>query len=279
MGPALAAQARPPPGRVKGTMPRYKLYIEYQGTKYSGWQIQKNARSVQGELSSVLARTTGERSFELYGSGRTDAGVHALRQVAHLELEALAAPDELRRRLNDGLPADIHILKIEPAPPRFHARHHAVARSYLYQISRRRTALGKKLVWWIRDDLDFERMKEAAALFVGMKNWASFAANDPEEKSTRVLIERIQMREVGALILIRIEGSHFLWGMVRRMVGVIAEVGRGRLSIDAVTGFLHTRSEEPARLAAPASGLFLERVYYPGDERLRSLGPVLRIDE
>ncbi len=269
---------RPPSGKPNGrNMPRYKLTIEYLGTKYSGWQIQKNARLIQGELSLVITRVTGERDFELYGSGRTDAGVHALGQVAHLQLEASAAPEELRHRLNDELPADIHILKIERAHPRFHARHNAVARSYLYQISRRRTAFGKRLVWWIKDELDFARMKEAAAHFVGMKNWVSFAADDPEEKSTRVLVERVQLREAGALILIRIEGSHFLWGMVRRMVGVIAAAGRGVLPTEAVGRFFHAESKEPARLAAPASGLFLERVYYPGDKRLQALNPVLWI--
>ncbi len=258
-------------------MPRYKLYIEYQGTKYSGWQVQKNARSVQGELSTAVAKATGEHDFELYGSGRTDAGVHALRQVAHLELESPVSTGRFQHMLNDGLPADIHVLGVEAAPLRFHARHNAVARSYLYQISRRRTAFGKKLVWWIKDELDVGLMKQAAAQFVGMKDFASFAAGDPEEKSTRVLVDRIQMREAGDLILIRIEGSHFLWGMVRRIVGVIAEVGRGKLSLDAVAGYLRTRSQEPARLAAPPSGLFLERVYYPGDKRLQSLNPVIRI--
>jgi len=258
-------------------MSRYKLYVEYLGTKYSGWQIQQNARTVQGEISAAVGKATGESKFELYGSGRTDHGVHALRQVAHLDLKASLPAGQLRYRLNDALPSDIHVLAIEPALPRFHARHHAVARSYLYQISRRRTAFGKRLVWWIKDDLDFERMKQAGALFMGMRNFESFAANDPEEKSTKVLIERIQMREAGDLILIRIEGSHFLWGMVRRMVGVIAEVGRGKLSIEELSGFFGARSDEPARLAAPPSGLFLERVYYPGDQRLRSLDPVIRI--
>jgi tRNA pseudouridine38-40 synthase len=258
-------------------MPRYKLQLEYLGTKYSGWQIQQNARTVQGEISAVIRKVTAESKFELYGSGRTDHGVHALRQVAHLELKSLLPTDQLRQRLNDALPSDIHVIDVELAHPRFHARHHAVARSYLYQISRRRTAFGKRLVWWIKDDLDFERMKQAGSLFVGMKNFESFAANDPEEKSTKVLIEKVQMREAGDLILIRIEGSHFLWGMVRRMVGVIAEVGRGKLSVEALAGFFRTRSDDPARLAAPPSGLFLERVYYPGDARLHSLDPVIRI--
>src|SRR5213593_4707304 len=258
-------------------MPRFKVYLEYLGTRYSGWQIQKNARSVQGEIRQAIQRSAGIGDFELYGAGRTDAGVHALAQVAHLDIETGLDAQQLRRRINAELPSDIHILKIEPADRRFHARHHAVGRSYLYQISRRRTAFGKKLVWWIKEDLDLARMRAAGALFVGMKNYRSFTAEEPGEKSTRVLIDRVELRETGDLILIRVEGSHFLWSMVRRIVGVIAEAGRGNLSPKEIAEFLRVKSDKPARLAAPASGLFLERVYYEGDARLAQLEPVLRI--
>ena len=117
---------------------RLKLTLEYAGTRYSGWQIQQNARTVQGEVEKAIHEATGADRFELYGSGRTDAGVHALGQVAHLDIRAQLPPETLRRRINDALPADINLLRAEPAPPRFHARHDAVARSYLYQIARRR---------------------------------------------------------------------------------------------------------------------------------------------
>src|ERR1700751_3075032 len=120
-------------------MPRFKLTIEYAGTRYSGWQIQKNARTVQGEIDRAARTITKRRDFELYGSGRTDAGVHALGQVAHLDVVTSVPADTLRRRLNDGLPADINILALDAVSRRFHARHHAVARRYLYQIARRRT--------------------------------------------------------------------------------------------------------------------------------------------
>jgi len=119
---------------------RLKLTIEYAGTRYSGWQIQKNARTVQGEIDRAIREGIGATSFELYGSGRTDAGVHALAQVAHLDIDSTIPPEALRRRINDALPADINILHIEPVRHRFHARHDAVARSYIYQIARRRTA-------------------------------------------------------------------------------------------------------------------------------------------
>src|SRR2546425_927809 len=152
-------------------MARFRLTIEYQGTRYRGWQAQKNAPTVAGSLTDAIRVATGAQSFELYGAGRTDAGVHALAQVAHLQTEAAA---------------------------------------------------------------------------------------EPEEKSARARIERVELAESGALILIRIEGSHFLWKMVRRMVGVIVEAGRRMLALDAIQRFLETESDEPARLAAPASGLFLE---------------------
>jgi tRNA pseudouridine38-40 synthase len=248
-------------------MARFKLFIEYAGTKYSGWQIQKNARTVQGELTRVIADITGQRQFELYGSGRTDAGVHALEQVAHLDIITGIPADTLLRRVNDGLPSDIHILHLELSQRKFHARHDALARSYLYQISRRRTAFAKKFVWWVRDDLDLARMRATAGRFAGLRDFRSFTDDSKEEKSTVVAIERIEIAEDGDLILIRVEGSHFLWKMVRRMVGVMVDAGSGGTTLEQAEKFLRGDSDIPAKLTAPASGLFLERVYYRGDAR------------
>jgi tRNA pseudouridine38-40 synthase len=263
-------------------VPRFKLTIEYAGTRYSGWQIQKNARTVQGEIDRAVRAVTGRRDFELYGSGRTDAGVHALAQVAHLDAATSLPPDTLRQRLNDDLPSDIHIRSALVVPHRFHARHDAVARRYLYQVSRRRTALAKAYVWWVKEAIDAERMRLAAAAFLGLRDFQSFADRDPdrEDQSTRVLVERLDIAEEGDLVLIAIEGSHFLWKMVRRVVGVLVEIGRGRLETDAAARFLIEASEIPARLTAPASGLFLERVYYVGDERetnVQAAVPVARV--
>ncbi|HKY22469.1 MAG TPA: tRNA pseudouridine(38-40) synthase TruA [Vicinamibacterales bacterium] len=246
-------------------MARFKLFIEYAGTKYSGWQIQKNAKTVQGELTRVIADVTGQRQFELYGSGRTDAGVHALEQVAHLDIITNVPVETLRRRINDGLPSDIHILRLELSQRKFHARHDALARSYLYQISRRRTAFAKKFVWWVRDDLDLAKMRAVAERFAGMKDFRSFTDDSADEKSTVVAIERVEVAEDGDLVLIRVEGSHFLWKMVRRIVGVMVDVGRGGTTIGQAETFLQEDSDIPATLTAPASGLFLERVYYRGD--------------
>jgi len=253
------------------------VFIEYEGTRYSGWQTQKNARTIQGELESAIGTVLGTRDFELYGSGRTDAGVHALQQVAHLDAQTVLGPEILRMKINDELPPDINVLHIEKAPPRFHARLHALSRSYVYQISRRRTAFGKRHVWWIKDQLRIDRMRSAAGLFIGMKDFRSFTADDPEEKSTKVQIKNIQIAERGDLILIRVTGSHFLWKMVRQMVGAIVEVGRGKLTLNDLKRFLTIASDIPARLTAPPSGLFLERVYYEGDKELDRLEPVLHI--
>jgi tRNA pseudouridine38-40 synthase len=250
-------------------MPRFKLTIEYAGTRYSGWQIQKNARTVQGELYRAVGEVTHTRELELYGAGRTDAGVHALGQVAHLDVRTSLPTDTLRQRVNDELPPDINVLRAEPVPHRFHARHDARSRTYLYQISRRRTAFAKPFVWWVRDALDVGSMQRAAAVFEGFNNFSSFTDDDPEEKSTEVAIARVRVSEAGALVLIRVEGSHFLWKMVRRMVGVLAAVGYGALTPDDIEPLLREASGLPARLTAPPSGLFLERVTYRGE----SVGP------
>lgn len=256
---------------------KLKLTIEYAGTRYSGWQIQDNARTIQGALEQAIAEVTGRRDFELYGSGRTDAGVHALAQVAHLAVETTIPPETLRRRVNDALPSDIVILDVRMVRYRFHARHDAVGRSYLYQVSRRRTAFGKPFVWWVKEDLDVGRMREAAAGFVGFHDFRAFSGDDPSDKSTDVQLDTLDIHEDEDLLLFHVEGSHFLWKMVRRLVGVLVEVGRGGLEPDAAAALLASPSGLPARLTAPASGLFLERVYYQGDRRDAPIRSVVTI--
>lgn len=258
-------------------MPRYKLTLEYAGTRYSGWQIQKNARTVQGELDRALGDATRSSHVETYGSGRTDAGVHALHQVAHADLAVTLPPETLVARVNDALPADINVLGAERVSPRFHARHGAIARSYLYQIARRRTAFAKPFVWWVKEDLDLPAMQAAARGLAGFADYRAFTDDDPDEKSTRVLVEGLTVESDGALLLVRVVGSHFLWKMVRRMVGVLVEVGRGGTSPAAVAALTRPGTPPdallPARLTAPASGLFLERVFYEGDPREAPPGP------
>ena len=244
---------------------RYKLTVEYDGTGYSGWQVQKNARSIQGTLIDA-ARTLFGGEVDIQGAGRTDAGVHALAQVAHLEAPRRLAPQKILYGLNDLLPASINILKVDEAFPDFHARHMAREKSYLYLLSRRRTAFGKRYVWWVKDDLDLRRMQSAAELFRGFHDFTSFADKRIDKHlSTQVKIDRVEILSREELIVFRIVGSHFLWKMVRRLVGILVETGRGTFSAADVERFLTSASDLPARCTAPASGLFLAQVLYEGD--------------
>jgi tRNA pseudouridine38-40 synthase len=246
-------------------MTRYRLTLEYDGTGYRGWQAQQNARSVQGTLREA-ARTLLGGEIDLQGAGRTDAGVHALGQVAHLETAARLPARKLQEGLNDLLPAGIHCLRAEEAAPNFHARHHARSRSYVYLISKRRTAFGKRYVWWVRDRLDCGAMRTAVADIRGFHDFASFADRRRDAGcSTQVRIDRAELVERDDVILFRIAASHFLWKMVRRLVGTLVEIGRGRLPPEGMKALLETVSPSPAAWTAPPSGLFLEQVLYDGE--------------
>jgi tRNA pseudouridine38-40 synthase len=258
-------------------MPRYKLTIEYAGTRYSGWQIQKNARTVQGELYRAVHVATGRDAREIYGAGRTDAGVHAIAQVAHLDLGAAIDPRVLRETVNDALPSDIVIAGCERTTPRFHARHSAVGRWYLYQIARRKTAFGKPFVWWVKDEIDLKRLQRAAERLRGRHDFQSFAHRSDDEASTLVEIDRVDVGTAGDLLLVRIAGSHFLWRMVRRLIGVLVAVGTGQLPPSIIDQLLVEPSSLPAQLTAPASGLFLERVFYEAEAADSPLRPVVRL--
>ncbi|MEZ5353993.1 MAG: tRNA pseudouridine(38-40) synthase TruA [Bryobacteraceae bacterium] len=249
-------------------MPTWKLTLEYDGSRYSGWQEQHNARTVMGELRVALERFLGER-VELMGSGRTDAGVHATGQVAHLRSSRQNVdPANLLARVNDALPHDIAVLDIASAPASFHARHDAASRTYLYRISRRKTAFEKKFVWWIKDPLDLAAMEHAAKLLEGRHDFARFRQADPrkEDESSVVDIEAVTIEEQPArgLILVRITASHYVWRMVRRLVGALVQVGKGALTPAALEALLQPEAPEVpvAEWTAPAAGLFLESVRY-----------------
>ena len=243
---------------------RYRVDLEYMGTRYSGWQFQTNARTVAGEIMEAIHRATGQRVIEVYGSGRTDAGVHALHQVAHIDLAKQVDPAEFLRTVNDELPGDINLLKVELAPEGFHARHSATARTYIYRISRRRSAFDKPVVWWVRDPLDVPAMSQAAKSLCGLHDFSAFAQADPKkpDESTRVKVEAVDVFERGSDIFIRIQGSHFLWKMVRRIVGVLVEVGRGKLTVGDVARIMAASGASVAEFTAPPSGLSLEKVTY-----------------
>jgi len=243
-------------------MPRFKLTIEYDGSSYHGWQFQKNKPTVMGVLMNACKAALGVGAFELYGAGRTDAGVHALAQVAHLDVQTRLTPEILCLRLNDALPATVNIREAEAVEANFHARYDAVARSYVYHVSARRTAFAKKYAYWIKDSLDIRAMERAGHLFEGMHDFKSFGVVQDEKQSTRVQVYLVAVQKEGASIFIQIVGSHFLWKMVRRVAGVLIACGRGKMDAKDIRRFLKLNDPEPARHTAPPAGLFLERVYY-----------------
>lgn len=243
-------------------MPTWKLTLEYDGTRYRGWQSQKNTdRTVQGVLLRAARELLGEDA-SVGGAGRTDAGVHALAQVAHLKARKTISDSDLAWGLNERLPHDVNVLSAETAASGFHARHDALSRTYLYRISRRRTAFDKRFVWWVRDRLDLASMRRAAKLFVGRHDFASFCENAAGQESTIVVVESSDILDWHHEIHYRIAASHFLWKMVRRLTGALVEVGRGDLDSAAVQKLLREKSNAPAKWTAPPSGLFLEKVVY-----------------
>jgi tRNA pseudouridine38-40 synthase len=249
-------------------MQTFRLTLEYDGSRFSGWQGQLNARTVQGELRTAV-RDLFRAEADVQGAGRTDAGVHALGQVAHIKLRKATAlrPSQILRDLNDRLPASIAVLDLAEAPERFHARHDAVSRAYFYQISRRKSALSKRFVWWVKETLDVSRMQDAAAIIPGRHDFDAFRAPDPSkpDTSTIVVVDAAEVATDQDLVVFRIEASHFLWKMVRRLTGTLVKVGTGEVTVKQFQSLLTDRKGPQLDIAAwtaPASGLFLESVRY-----------------
>lgn len=257
-------------------MPTYRLLLEYEGTRFSGWQSQTNTpKTIQGNLIQAAKQLFGEA--DVGGAGRTDAGVHAAGQVAHLRISAKATEIEITRKLNDALPHDVHVLAATLVDDRFHARHDAQSRVYLYQISTRRTAFAKPFVWWIKDKLNFPAMESASKLIVGRHDFTNFSDRRGKEESKIVVVESLELGRSGSLILIRVTASHYLWKMVRKLVSALVEIGRGNLSIVDFQKILEGNSAL-FEMTAPPSGLFLEAVTYPGETFDRPLQPLIPVE-
>ncbi len=257
-------------------MPTYKLTIEYEGTRYSGWQAQGNTpKTIQGHLLRAAEDVLGE--VDIGGAGRTDAGVHATGQVAHLRTHRATDPLQLQRKMNDLLPHDIAVLAIARADDRFHARHDATSRTYLYQIATRRTAFAKPFVWWIKDRLDAQAIQSAAAVLAGRHDFSAFSDKRLKEDESRiVVVERCESVVAGDLILVRIEASHFLWKMVRKIMAFLVEIGRGNGDASDLAERLHPDAE-PFQPTAPPSGLFLESITYGKERFARELLPIVPV--
>jgi tRNA pseudouridine38-40 synthase len=272
----------------------WKLTLAYDGTAFRGWQVQPGERTVQGELQAALGRITGESPLP-QGSGRTDAGVHALGQVASFALAAPIPAENLQRALNRTLPPSIRILETKRVRSTFHARHSAVAKTYEYRIFRDAFCppFLARYVYAYSWPMDVAALDESARAFLGEHDFLSFAATDPDQASRSLdaaaqpeqrpipragfqikppaaaTVRKIfsssweeRQTEAGALLVYRIRGSGFLHHMVRNLVGTMLDVGRGHLSADDIPGIFAARSRAAAGPTAPARGLFLHSVEY-----------------
>ncbi len=267
--------------RSQGPKTAYRLLLEYDGSRFSGWQKQGERQSAQGvrTVAGALERALHEADLQvqvLMGSGRTDAGVHAMAQVAHLHLAGSHTPSarELQRVLDEKLPSDVAVRTVVSCSPAFHARHDALERTYLYQLSLRRSAFAKPYLWWVKGSLDLKRLEEAWKLYEGNHDVAAFADLEDGEDS-RCQIKACDMTREGALVLLRITAGFFLKRQVRRMVGAAVLCGLGRENALHIQRDLLEPSPQAnlhwAEKAAPAAGLFLERVRYPGDSDIGAL--------
>jgi tRNA pseudouridine38-40 synthase len=281
-----------------GDLQTWKLVLSYDGTDYSGWQIQPGQPTIQGELQAALDRVVGEAPLP-QGSGRTDAGVHALAQVASFSLRAPIPPDSLRRALNRTLPQAIRILEAKMVRSGFHARHSAVAKTYEYRLYLERPprSIGfsiecppflARYVYSYPWPLDFEALQAAARLFVGTHDFLSFAATNPDVAARSGLnpaanADREDLGQPGAtrtifgsgwerqpiddmdLLIYRVRGSGLMHHMVRNLVGTMLDVGRGYRRTEEIPAMIAARSRAAAGPTAPASGLFLHSVEYQAD--------------
>ncbi len=253
-------------------MRNLKVILSYDGTDFSGWQVQPDALTVQGTLASAIGRITGEKVLP-QGSGRTDAGVHALAQVMTFVTESSVPTGNFVKALNDILPASVRVLEVAEAPPEFHARHSARAKTYRYRIYRESicSPFLARYVWHYPYRLLEDEMRRAADLVVGEHDFTSFAAVDPERGSGEAATSAVSnMRKifssswerVGEELVYTVRGSGFLHHMVRNLVGTFILVGKGTLQVEDVTRILAARNRSAAGATAPASGLYLVRVEY-----------------
>jgi tRNA pseudouridine38-40 synthase len=240
-----------------------KLLIQYDGTNYSGWQLQSGQDSIQGQIEAALAKIFSQ-PVRVRGSGRTDAGVHALGQVAAFTLPRRFDPAELNRALNATLPADIVIIDAQEADDSFDPRRHARSRLYEYRILNQRwpSPFEYRYCWHLREALDLARMNDAARRFVGEHDFAAFRTLGTEVKSTVRRVDVSEWRREGTLLIYRVEASSFLRHMVRTMVAAMVEVGRGKAEPHSIAELLRSKDRAMAPAAAPPSGLFLVEVRY-----------------
>jgi tRNA pseudouridine38-40 synthase len=250
-----------------GAMRNVKLTIEYDGTGYVGWQVQPNGTSVQEVLQRAVAEITGEPDAAVVGSGRTDAGVHAAGQVAHIKTETAIPAGDLVHAINTKLPDDIAVLHAADVPPDFHARYAARAKTYRYSILNRpvRSPLARNRTHLVRHTLDVSAMRAAARHLVGRHDFTSFQSK-PDGTSAVRTISRLEIQDRAPRIDIEVTANGFLYHMVRTLAGTLIEVGRGRRAPDDIPGLIEARDRSRAGPTAPPQGLCLLDVTYEAED-------------
>jgi tRNA pseudouridine38-40 synthase len=238
-----------------------KVVIEYDGTDFVGWQRQPNGRSVQEEIENAILRITQEQT-QVIGAGRTDSGVHARGQVANFFIMSLMSENEIHRGLNGVLPEDIVIHSVKSVDGQFSARHSAKEREYQYYISQKLSAIDRKYCWQLGYTLDIIKMNEVASSILGIHDFQSFSKTDTEVEHFRSeIFDSVWFEKEGKLIY-RIRANRFLYGMVRALVGTMVDIGRGFTQVNEFQEIMNARNRSNAGQAAPAKGLFFERVMY-----------------
>ena len=241
-----------------------KLLIEYDGTHYLGWQVQPKGSTIQGVLEDKIKLLTGE-PVRLFGSGRTDSGVHAFGQVAHFKTKSQMDIRTMQRALNSLLPHDIAIQKLEEVDENFHARRHSKSKIYEYRILNRslRPVFDREYVWYIPQKLKFREMKKATQSLIGEHDFSAFrSVGSPTRTAIRKVIRVEWKRDRNGFIRFEIEANGFLKQMVRAIVGTLVEVGKGKLAAVEFSEILESKDRKKAGPTAPARGLFLKEVKY-----------------
>ena len=244
-------------------MKNYKITVQYDGTKYNGWQRQGNTKNtIQERFENVLSRMCGE-GIEIFASGRTDAGVHADEQTANFKCDVNMSAQEILSYLNDYLPEDVRVTSIEEVDMRFHSRLNAVSKTYEYMVATEKPDVFiRKYVYFADKKPDIEKMKKASLLLLGKHDFRGFSSLGRIKKSTMRTINFIEIEENDNLIKIRINGDGFLYNMVRIIAGTLYQIGCGDLDETVIEELFETKIREKAGVTLPASGLRLVKVYY-----------------
>lgn len=245
-------------------MTNFKLTIQYDGTRFSGWQKQGNTdNTIQGKIENILKKLTGEE-IEIHGSGRTDAGVHAIKQIANFKTNVILSETEIRDYLNKYLPLDIRILDVMTVDNRFHARLNAKSKHYRYTIDNGDVAniFHRKYMTRLTKNYDIDMMKKAAGLLIGEHDFKSFCDNKRMKKSTIRKISDIQINNSAGIITIDFYGNGFLYHMVRILTGTLLMVGTHEISCDDIPAIIEKKSRDAAGFTAPPQGLCLVEVDY-----------------